>query len=215
MAARRGVELNDEHRRRVAEGEIGLSALAGELGVSRQTIFAAFKRRDWLTTAAPAALHQAEKPKIDARATKKPARRQGLSKAPNCQPAPNCALAASAAPAAALPVVTAAELAEHARQQVAGVALLALAQLQDQLTSQRLGPGAVKAATQAAQGAADLLQRAGILIDDEASQEAPRMIFEELTAAECATICAQAEVEHGGMFIPDDERDDSDQSDDQ
>jgi hypothetical protein len=49
VARPRGVVLLDEHRRRVAAGELSLAELAAELGVARQSLHAAFKRRSWPT----------------------------------------------------------------------------------------------------------------------------------------------------------------------
>lgn len=213
MAARRGVELGEEHRQRVMAGEVTLASLAAEIGVTRQTLFTAFRRRGWPTTAED----QPAKADTAPKAPKKPARRQQPSPAPICPPASNPSPTAALAPPAALPWTTAAELAEFARQQVAGVALLTLAQLVDQLSRQRLGPGALKAGVQAAQGAAELLHRAGILLDQEGAQEAPKMIFVEMTAAEIATVQEQAEREFRGeaCIDDDDDPDDFDQSEDQ
>lgn len=209
MAARIGIALDEEQARRVAAGEIGLAALAGELGVARQTLHAAFKRRAWPTTAvalAPAAAASAaakpSKSKIAAKAPIAPAQRQEPMAAPSQPLAPECLPAGSLAAPAPLPITTPAELAEFARQSVASVAFLVLGQLNEVLASQKLGPAAVKAAAQATQVAAELLERAGIALANE-QVEAPAMIFEELTAAECTAIRAQVEAEHGGLFMAD------------
>ena len=213
MAAPRGIDLTSDHARRVAVGEVTLAQLAGEIGITRQTLHAAFRRRSWPTTAED----QPAKADTAPKAPKKPARRQQPSPAPICPPASNPSPTAALAPPAALPWTTAAELAEFARQQVASVALLALGQLQDQFAGQRLGPGAIKAGAQAAQVAAELLHRAGVLIDGEASQDAPKMIFIEMTAAEIATVQQQAEREFRGeaCIDVDDDLAEIDQSDNQ
>ena len=201
MAARLGLQLDAGHVQRVVDGEITLAGLAAELGVARQTLHVAFRRRGWPTTVQD----QAAKAGIVPGTPRRPIERRQAPKAQSHRSESNRSPAPALAPPAAILWPAAEDTAEIARHELANIGLLALAQLRDALSAgQRLGPAALKAAAQAAQLLADVLDRAGVPIS-QAELPAPfGLVFEEMSEAECQATQADAEAGYAGAFVTDD-----------
>lgn len=213
MAARRGVVLTEEHRDLIATGELSLNELAGQLGISRQSLHTNFRRRGWPTTPTGDAVADTPaqpQPAPGSRPRQRPARTRPAATASTLPPAPIALPEAPAAPAM-VDLSDDADLTELARRELANVALLGIAEARSILARGKLGAQALKAVVAAAGLADQLLRRAGHDVASTADQVAPRMIISEMTAAEVEAKRAEVEAEHNeafGIVEDDDELDD-------
>lgn len=210
MAARRNVNLTTEHRDLIAAGELSLNELAGQLGVTRQTLFVNFKRRGWRTTPveaddAGALSSPAEGASPGSRTTPSTKRRQKPRNARSAltastqPPAPTASPEAPLAPAT-VEIATAEEMVEHARRAIAAVALATLDRAHEVLSKPPIGAQSIRACIAAGALAIDQLARAGYDVATAGDQVAPRMIISEMTAAEVEQTRAAAEAEHNESF---------------
>lgn len=207
MAARRNVNLTTEHRDLIAAGELSLNELGGRLGVTRQTLHTNFKRRGWPTTPmADAGADDAperHQPAPGSLTRQKPASARSASPTSSLLTAPVASPGPPAPPAAAIassPVADDGDLLEVARQELANVGLLVLAQTRNALARTQPGPQGIKALAAAAALADQLLRRAGLDVANPADAQVPRMVIAEMTAAECEAARAAAEAEHNESF---------------
>lgn len=226
MAARRGVALNDEHRRRVASGELTIAGLADELAVSRQSLWSGFHKRGWLTTASAPAVQRKKsgvpvhkdtdqdrlgvEPDLSNQAAavgtpRSDARHRSVSR--------GTAIAPAAAPGAPEPPRAPAthsdhtshsDLLEAVRQETANIAMLGLVAVRE-LLAKPLGAAGLKSAMSALALAVDQLKRAGFDIGADESAQAPQMVITEMTAAEREAVQEAAEKDfHELASDPDD-----------
>lgn len=219
MAARKNVELTKEHARRVASGSLTLSELATELGISKQGAHYRLRSKGWPTgptdagNVAQAASAAPRAPQASTAASRPstPRRCQRAASARSAAPASSVPpeAAASPEPLQAPPAVeihSHGEMVEHARRAVAATALAALDRAYE-ILSKPVGPQGLKAAISAVALAGDQLRRAGFDIATAGEAQAPRMIIQEMTAAEVEATRAEVEAEHRESFGTDDDDD--------
>lgn len=210
MAARRGVALTDEHRRRVAAGEASIANIADELAVSRQTIWEGFRRRGWSTTVVAENKSEdslgVDGDELDdggrlggVGAARSPVTRRSAPASPlPLPPSPSSASAApSAPPMAVFEPPSHADLRTALREEVTNIAILALATARD-LMAKPIGAAGLKSAITSIGLALDALDRVGCGVTDNPDEIVPVMKIMEYTAAEVEAIQAQAEREHKG-----------------
>lgn len=196
-------------------GELTLTALADEKGVSRQAAHATWKSRGWSTRASPEALeqlgghesHERDWPGVDhaSAAPTVPTSRRSTPSAPITLPSmPSGAPGPASAPGKALYEATDGDdLREALRQELGNVAMLALAAATS-ILSRPVGPSGLKATMGAVALATQQLALAGYGLGDEGPKAQPTLIIESYTQDELAKIEAQAEREHRGLAAVDD-----------
>lgn len=217
MAPRRGITLTLEHQRRVRDGEITLAGLADELGVSRQSLHQAFRRRPgWGTTPAvdnkpqhrdlPGVDGDGEEPSdgdqlgVGVEAAARHAGRRSAPTAPSPLPA-SLSSARSAPGAPGIPIywTDREDLANLVQHEALNVAILLLTRTRDALASgQIMSMNAVKAAASASTLAMEQLRALGLVVDPDIAGP-QKLVIQEMTASEVAEVQRQAEAEHLGV----------------